>query len=171
MGLFQILLVGHLIADFPLQTPMILRWKFRGGVWILPHIFIHAAVLILLVRNPMAVGVIVLTHFVIDWIKVELDDGSDQGISFLMDQTAHILVLALVAQYGGVAGQQLAFDNLPIILGLAVVSAVFMFLNVVKVQMAEHRVPNLVCNYAFHVSKIAGWAAVLSLLLSFHVLR
>ncbi len=172
IGLFQILLIGHLIADFPLQTPMILRWKFKGGVWILPHVLIHAAVMIMLIRNPFAVAVIVITHFIIDWTKVALDDGKRQGVSFLMDQTAHILVLWLVAQYGGIVSPQLAFNNLPIILALAVISAVFMFLNVVKNQINESTlVPKMVCKYAFYVSKASGWTAVFSLLASVQILR
>jgi hypothetical protein len=172
IGLFQILLVGHLIADFPLQTPTILRWKFRGGLWILPHIFIHAAVLTLLIRNPVAVAVIAFTHFLIDWAKVTLDDRKHQGVSFLMDQTMHILVLWLVGQYGEVVSPQLAINNLPIILGLAVVSAVFMFLNVVKAQLdTSPLLPKAVCKYAFYVSKAAGWTAVISLLASIQFLR
>ena len=171
MGLFQILLVGHLIADFPLQTPTILRWKFKGGLWVLPHVFIHAAVLTLLVRNPFMVTVIVLTHFFIDWAKVALDDNSRQGLSFLMDQLAHLSVLWLVAQYGNLVGPQLALDNLPYILALALISAVFMFLNVVKGQITASPLSHAVCKYAFHVSKAAGWSAVFILLFSILIPR
>jgi Protein of unknown function (DUF3307) len=171
MGLFQILLVGHLIADFPLQTPTILRWKFKGGLWVLPHVIVHAAVLILLIRNPFAVGIIVLTHFLIDWTKVALDDGSRQGLSFLMDQLAHLSVLLLVAQYGGMVGPKLAFDNLPYILVLTVISAVFMFLNVVKNQIAASPIPKVLYDHAFYVSKAAGWSAVLILLFSILILH
>lgn len=132
----------------------------------LPHLIIHAAVLALLIKNPFVVGVIVATHFVIDWVKVALDDGSRQGISFLMDQSVHLMVLLLVARYGGVLSPKLALDFMPFILALSLMSAFFMFLNVVKDQIVTAPVPKVVCRYAFHVSKVAGWSAVLSLLLS-----
>jgi uncharacterized membrane protein len=172
IGLFQLLLVGHLIADFPLQTPTILRWKFRGGVWLLPHIMIHGVVLTMLVRNPFAVLIVFVTHFIIDWTKVVLDDGSRQGLTFLLDQSAHVLVLWLVAQYGGITRPELAVNHLPIILGLAIVSAVFMFLNVIKSQLERmEMLPKAVARYAFYVSKASGWTAVLSLLFSVQTLR
>jgi hypothetical protein len=89
-----------------------------------------------------------------------------------MDQSAHIFVLWLVAQYGGIVSPQLTFNNLPIILALAVISAVSMFLNVVKPQIdASPLFPDAVCKYAFYVSKASGWSAVLSLLLSVQSLR
>lgn len=166
MSVFPLLLVGHLIADFPFQTPTILRWKFRGGLWILPHVAVHAAVMTLLIQNLFVVGVIVVTHFMVDWVKVALDPRSREGTSFLMDQSAHILVLWLVARLAGDVSPLLVIGNLPLVLTLAVISAVFMFLNVVKGQVATTPLPKVVSNYAFHVSKVSGWAAVFSLLLS-----
>jgi len=171
MSVFSVLLIGHLIGDFPLQTPTILRWKFRGGFWILPHIVIHGIVMALLFKDPLVVSVIFFSHFLIDFTKVSLDDGRREGTSFLMDQSAHILVLLMVAQFARVGWPQVAFDNLTVILGLAVVSAVFMFLNVIKEQLCTSPVPTVISRYAFHISKVTGWSAVIGLLLSILILR
>jgi hypothetical protein len=114
MSAFSILLVGHLIADFPFQTPTILRWKFRGGFWIVPHVIIHVT---------------------------------------------------------GASVPEVTFGNVPVILVLAVISGVFMFLNVIKCQLACGPIPNIVPKYAFHISKVTGWAAVIGLLVSVFLLR
>jgi hypothetical protein len=171
MSVFSVLLIGHLIGDFPLQTPTILRWKFRGGFWILPHIFIHGLVMTFLFMDPLIVAVVFFSHFLIDWAKVSLDDGRREGTSFLMDQSAHVIVLLVVTQFVHAGSPQLVFGNLSIILVLAVVSAVFMFLNVIKTQLCASPVPPVVGRYAFHVSKVTGWSAVIGLLLSILILR
>lgn len=171
MSTFSVLLVGHLIADFPFQTPTILRWKFRGGFWILPHVIIHAAVTGLLFKDLFVISIVFFTHFLIDWTKVYYDDGSRVGTSFVMDQSAHILVLLVLAQFSAVSIPDLGFGKLPVILLLAVISGIFMFLNVVKSQLAGGPLPRIVPKYAFHISKVTGWAAVIGLLLSVLILK
>lgn len=171
MSAFSVLLVGHLIADFPFQTPTILRWKYRGGLWILPHVVIHAAVMGLLFKDLFVVSVIFVTHLLIDWVKVSYDDGSREGTSFLMDQSAHVLVLLVVAQFTAAAAPEITIGNVPVILMLAVISGVFMFLNVVKSQLAHGPLPRIVPMYAFHISKVSGWAAVIGLLVSVFLLH
>jgi hypothetical protein len=178
MSIFPVLLVGHLIADFPLQTPRILRWKFRGGFWLLPHIAVHAAVMSLLYQNLVIVAFIVICHFIIDWTKVKLNSKNRESFSFVMDQSAHIGVLMAAAHLQRLISPGLTphhlTHNLPVILALAVVSAVFMFLNVVKLQnnnAPELPLPDVLFNYAFHLSKISGWSAVLTLLWSVPLLR
>jgi hypothetical protein len=171
MSVFSVLVIGHLIADFPLQTPTILRWKFRGGVWILPHIVIHTAVMGLLFKNLFVVFVIFLSHYLIDWTKVSFDNSDRKGVSFIIDQSAHMLVLLALAQFAGINLPQFSFDYLPVILMLAVLSAVFMFLNVVKSQLADSPFPKIVSDYAFHVSKVSGWAAAIGLVLTTPILR
>ena len=174
MNLFSILLVGHLIGDFPFQTPTILRWKGRGGIWILPHIIIHAIMMMILIENPLQhwpmVAAIAISHFIIDWVKVAAGCKVGDGLSFMLDQSAHILILWLVTQIAGVTSHQFTFDYLPLILGLLVMSAVFMYLNVIKGQMETMRLTGFVGKYAFYISKAAGWTAALSLLLSLRFL-
>lgn len=171
MSVFSVLLIGHLIGDFPLQTPTILRWKFRGGLWILPHIAIHGLVMTFLFKDPLVVGVVFFSHLLIDWVKVSLDDGRREGTSFLMDQTAHIIVLLVVAQFVRASSHQFTSGNVSMILALAVFSAVFMFLNVIKGQLCARPVLPVVGRYAFHASKVTGWSAVIGLLLSILILR
>lgn len=175
MNLFSVLLLGHLLADFPFQTPTILRWKFKGGVYLLPHIAIHAAVMALLIENPLQqwpiMTVIIVSHFIIDWVKVVQGCRMRERFSFLLDQSAHIFILWVVTAVAGITSHQFAFESLPFILALAVMSAVFMYLNVIKAEMERIPVPAVLGKYAFVISKAAGWSAVLSLLASIQFLR
>ena len=175
MNLFSVLLLGHLLADFPFQTPAILRWKFRGGIYLLPHIAVHTAVMALLIENPLQqwplITIIIVSHFIIDWFKVAQGCRMKEGYSFILDQSAHILILWLATTLTGVTSHQFAFQYLPYILALAVMSAFFMYLNVIKTEIEATPVPAVVGKYAFVMSKTAGWLAVFSLLVSIQFLR
>lgn len=167
MSLFSILLLGHLIADFPFQTPTILRWKFRGGFWIGPHVLVHTAVLLLILDNPFqqlpVIGAIIGSHFVIDWVKVAKGCVVGDGHSFLLDQVAHIVVLWLAAERASTTSDQFVFDYRPLALGLGVMSAVFMYLNVAQAERETLPAPDVMSRYAFHISKVTGWLAAVSL--------
>jgi hypothetical protein len=106
MNLLAALVLAHLIADFPLQTNKIFEIKQKGGVGILPHVFIHFIVTALLIQNPwqqlpllLSLGVI---HYLIDWYKIKTTVCCTmQG--FLTDQLAHFISLVgLAAVFSGI---------------------------------------------------------------------
>ncbi len=101
---FIMLLCAHLLADFPLQINSIARRKRHPGILAL-HVAIHIvttlAVLSLLDLRipPAAIFAVVigvgLLHGIIDFCKTLI--FSDNLNSFLLDQFAHIIVLASAA--------------------------------------------------------------------------
>ena len=100
MNAFFTLLIGHLIADFPLQPDWVYHWKTRHWTGIAFHVSIHVAVTSLLVRDPFSHWPILLSlglaHFAIDWTKLRFD-ARLQTPGFLLDQLAHFTTLGLLA--------------------------------------------------------------------------
>ncbi|WP_371193099.1 DUF3307 domain-containing protein [Glaciecola sp. SC05] len=107
MTLFLLLLLVHLVADFYLQRKAWIESKIKYkeksiGLFkhILTHLGLNAVVLYAFLGISPAffavLAIIVLTHYAIDIWKTY------QGFylkSFLMDQCAHIFILALVSAY------------------------------------------------------------------------
>ncbi len=101
--LFYILLLGHLIGDFILQTNNIyyLKNKFFWGQILHAFLVSFVSVIILLFsfHNPLFSIIIFLilfiTHFIIDYIKLEIHKTNP--LLFLLDQFFHIIVIVFVA--------------------------------------------------------------------------
>lgn len=101
MNLAAALLLGHLIADFPLQTAWIYQYKTKSWVGVLLHSAIHVFVTACLVRPfhaviPLLVLLGVL-HFLTDFTKVRLP-AKRQSPGFVIDQLVHLVVLFFLAQ-------------------------------------------------------------------------
>lgn len=96
MILFLALLVGHLLADYPLQGDFMAKAKnrtapFPGVPWqtvLLSHAAIHAGVVWMLTGSAVCGAIELLLHA---WI----DDAKCRGrISFNADQLLHLLCKA-----------------------------------------------------------------------------
>jgi hypothetical protein len=102
MHLLNTLLLGHLIADFPLQTNGVYRLKNRHWSGILLHAAIHCVVTGLLLQDAlthwrMLVALCVM-HFATDWLKLRIPFKVQSG-GFVLDQVAHVLGLVLLATW------------------------------------------------------------------------
>ncbi len=91
-----ILLVAHLVADFPLQPDWMIRHKRRPAVLGL-HVLIVVVVAALALGGwPAAVLLILcVTHLAMDAVKVYLLE--DSLGSFTLDQVVHLLVILFLA--------------------------------------------------------------------------
>jgi hypothetical protein len=105
MTLLLNLLLAHFIADYPLQPGWLVAMKQRGIVGVLIHTVIHLVTSMFLVwpwledeRVWWALGVIFVTHNLIDITKVYLDKKhpSCRLSLYLTDQAAHVTVILLV---------------------------------------------------------------------------
>jgi len=101
MQLFATLLLGHLIADFPLQTDWVVQLKKRHFTGLALHAGIHVGVTALLIRDPFyhwpILVILGLAHFATDWLKLRFTTHS-QAPGFLIDQAAHLGVILLIAK-------------------------------------------------------------------------
>lgn len=97
------LLLAHLIGDFLLQPDSWVaqkRQKKQRSPLLYLHIAVHAMALLLLLWFDLTywIGIIVIliTHYVIDVLKLHLETHYHRGKLFIFDQMAHLLVIATV---------------------------------------------------------------------------
>ncbi len=101
MNLAATLFLGHLIADFPLQTAWIYRYKTESWLGVLLHSAIHVFVTALLI-GPLSSTILLLLllgilHFITDYTKVHIA-ANQQTPGFLIDQFVHIVILIVLAR-------------------------------------------------------------------------
>ncbi len=101
------LLLGHLVADFVLQPYVLVRLK-RQPVGLAIHSVVHAIITAVLAapflpRWWLIIPLMAVVHYFIDRMKV--GSGYNRGpasfLVFLVDQAAHMVVLALVVFLAG----------------------------------------------------------------------
>jgi len=102
MTTFPILLLAHLIADFPLQTNRIYILKTQGNKGLALHVAIHILVAAVLLQRPWQYFPLLLVygliHFAVDWLKVR-KSTSRQTVGFLLDQAAHLATILVLSYW------------------------------------------------------------------------
>ena len=98
MSTFEVLLLAHLLGDFPFQTNRIFRMKLAGTRGLTLHVAIHLLVAMIIIFNFGRFWLLLLllgvTHFVTDWIKVRLQRPDDPQLAgFVVDQIVHVLII------------------------------------------------------------------------------
>ncbi|GAA4952845.1 DUF3307 domain-containing protein [Algibacter agarivorans] len=99
------LILAHLIGDFLLQPQ---KWvnhkethkhKSKFLYW---HILIHLAALLLVLQFNfeywLGIVVIIISHYIIDVIKLHLKSKINPRLLFALDQVAHIIVILLIVK-------------------------------------------------------------------------
>lgn len=98
------LLLAHLLGDFVFQWQKMVEKKrlhrHRGATFYL-HLFIHLIALLVALKFDsqywIGIGVIVISHGVIDLLKLNFEKKVSVAKAFFIDQAAHLLVLLGVA--------------------------------------------------------------------------
>lgn len=97
---FTILLLAHLVADFPLQSNWVYRLKNASNFGIALHSLIHVLAAIVLARDTVDFWwywlFLFVTHFITDWVKLRVKTDQ-QWIGFLVDQFVHLSVVIIMA--------------------------------------------------------------------------
>jgi hypothetical protein len=98
MNIFLLLVLAHLIADFPLQTNFIFKarnkFKYGGLLHILMHTISNIFFLtpyLLYYQTWLGICGIILSHFFIDKMKKE------NIYKFALDQILHIMIIIIVS--------------------------------------------------------------------------
>jgi hypothetical protein len=97
-ALLALLIGGHALADFALQTQRMSERKHSSFGVLLAHGAIVAAAQLVFLLPVWRLGwlalVIAATHLVIDWVRGRLERNDPGRLwRFLADQTAHLLVI------------------------------------------------------------------------------
>ena len=102
--LFLKLLLAHLIGDFLFQSDRWVKHKKQYKIaskYLYWHITIHALVLIALLQFNFiaALVIVIISHFIIDLLKLYLSNKKNERFLFVLDQLAHLLILIGVSYY------------------------------------------------------------------------
>lgn len=101
--IFIPLILAHLLGDFILQPN---SWvadkenKKGGSIYLYIHVFLHTilAFIFLWDRNLWWIALIIgITHFLIDWAKLQFQNPKTKRNWFFIDQIAHILVIGVLS--------------------------------------------------------------------------
>lgn len=110
---FLVLLIGHILGDYYLQTPALARRKDHDRSGLMIHLlsygipFLGLALLHRLDRALVLAGLLIwLAHGIIDLAKAPLmnrrqGDGHLQGMIYVLDQALHWLSLLVIASWFG----------------------------------------------------------------------
>lgn len=99
--LFIVLLIGHLLSDYTLQTKQLAKNKIKNLSGLSVHIFIVFIVYLLLWLffrfNWIVLIGVVIGHGLIDLMKYWVSDYLEERISYGIDQILHLLLLCVLS--------------------------------------------------------------------------
>ncbi len=170
---FLSLLVGHLLADFPLQTDTVYRLRQKGWHGLLLHAGIHVAVAALLIHGLIQQWWLLLAlgalHASIDALKPQMPVVRRPHARFLVDQALHVLSLSLVAWLARDLHPVLSAPWLYGLAAIAFMPALLMFLSILKQEnmslqtLLYREIDGPETPTLYH---LAGWIPVVLVLLS-----
>lgn len=96
-------LLAHFVGDFLLQPDKWVKAKLvtkHRPKFLLYHVGVHALVLLIALQFQLQYWLgmltILITHFIIDWIKLKCQNKKNEIFLFFADQLAHLVVIATV---------------------------------------------------------------------------
>ena len=125
-----ILLLGHLLGDFPLQTNKIFKLKTQSNLGLAIHVTIHLLITAVLIQQPWRYWPVLLilgiAHFITDWIKLNFP-GKNQAAGFVWDQLIHYVTILLIGAWGPALPAVLPLWIMIPAIGLAFIPAIMTF--------------------------------------------
>ena len=101
-----VLVLAHIVGDFILQPKHWVENKMKNKLtskYLYFHIVVHALLLLFAFQFKLQYWLgfvfIVLTHLIIDIVKVTSQTNSNKRVLFFLDQLAHFIVLLLVVLF------------------------------------------------------------------------
>lgn len=147
------LLLAHLIGDFLIQPT---HWikdkeeKKHKSKYLYVHLLIHTLAILLLLQFDFTfwkgLVIIIVSHFIIDLLKINFQNSSNKRRLFFLDQLAHLFVLASVVYlyepYPLIQAGSFLMSNQIILFVIAlltttVVSSIFMKVIITKWELEE----------------------------------
>ncbi|MFT9847146.1 DUF3307 domain-containing protein [Aneurinibacillus sp. REN35] len=108
---FDILLLAHLVGDYLLQTEWMAKYKAERWLPLLAHCLVYTMVVALFAflwlpdgLSTWGIALIFISHIILDrrtlvafWYKriMRVTDASSKWLMIIVDQTFHLLALAL----------------------------------------------------------------------------
>ena len=98
------LILSHIIGDFLFQPDSWIKHKEEKKIkskYLYWHIIVHTIVLLIILQFNYLVGIllIILSHYIIDLIKLNLNNKLNKRLLFFSDQILHFIIIAIVVYY------------------------------------------------------------------------
>ncbi|MCB0688625.1 MAG: DUF3307 domain-containing protein, partial [Saprospiraceae bacterium] len=100
------LLLAHFLGDFLFQSEKSVRNKEEKRIrspHLYIHMVIHAILLIILLGSSTSfwpiLGIIIISHYLIDLGKLYFQDQKNKRKAFFVDQFLHLVIIVLTAQF------------------------------------------------------------------------
>ena len=97
------LLISHSVGDFLLQPKKWVedkRQKKEKSGFLYIHILIHTLTLLVILKFDwkywLAYTIIPISHYIIDLIKIKLENEKNSRALFFIDQLAHLVIISLI---------------------------------------------------------------------------
>lgn len=103
--IFTPLILAHLLGDFLLQPNSWVADKERkkaGSIYLYLHVIIHTLLAFIFLADVhlwWIAAIVGITHFLIDWAKLEFQKAETKRIWFFVDQFLHIIVIGLLSVF------------------------------------------------------------------------
>ncbi len=145
------LILAHLIGDFLIHPQKWVKHKNKNkhkSKYLYWHIFIHALALIILLQFNywLAFVIIIPSHFLIDLAKLYLLNKKNKRWLFVLDQLAHLLMIAIVIQiYEPFLSEVVSMDFTSVLLlfccliGVTTMSAIIMRIIISKWNIENYK--------------------------------
>lgn len=160
MSIFVLsLLFAHLLGDFVFQPTQWVKNRMDKQLkYLFYHIAVHAVLTVGLLSLAvpiqmywMAAVIVVVSHFIIDWLKQTIGKFVNTILAFVIDQILHLIVIFWVANYyGHFYPVQLGITSLPEVLTFLLfivlvtkVGAIF-----IKIFLSQWRIEDMGVNNA-----------------------
>lgn len=115
MSLLLYFYLIHFLADYPFQSSYLVKYKSEHFLGVLIHSSVHLVTLLVVLapflpnnRVWTAIGIIYITHIIIDQTKVMLNKAYPKHILFFyfLDQIVHLVIVTACAFYVGLLTPQ-----------------------------------------------------------------
>ena len=146
--LFVVMLLAHLLADYPLQPTWLVMRKHQWP-WLLTHgAIVFATLSLLLVPLAPTVWSLILLisgiHIIQDWLKIRVGATLFDApiIPYFLDQLSHVLILAICSSLPMLRSLQPLLPQTLYVLGIFIVLIGWTFpitMRVARVRTALER--------------------------------
>lgn len=134
------LLLAHILGDFVLQPNSWIKDKLekkQKSAYLYWHTLIHLLALVVVLEFNtnyfLGIGVIVITHYLIDLAKLMLQNEGNSRVLFFLDQLSHFIILLLVATTYTGYSLDLTYLTTPSVILFLI--AIFLLTNVSAILM------------------------------------
>lgn len=146
------ILIAHVVADFALQPD---KWisdkleKKHRSKYLYYHMGVHLLALLIALnlnfRYWLAIPVIIISHYLIDLIKLHLNGKVDVKLLFTLDQIAHVAVIVAMVNYYEPVGFDLSFlmSEAYLLLVLALLVVTFVGAIIMRQLMSSWRLEDV----------------------------